>query len=198
MAPSIVFLEPYTVAPSSSEHTHTLILLPDLGCCGERFAKEFLAATNFAEELPTVKPELQTEGLRSTSRFLWNLVAAEAKILDDIGVPSINGGYDHVIIGGMGQGCAASIIALLSGRDGEQVCLGGFVGLSGWLPRYHELLLATPFGMWRSHENCGLNTWDDQCEVINEVIRSYTLDLDPFSGAPAQLETAVYRLWSGG
>ncbi|KAF2171804.1 hypothetical protein M409DRAFT_50444 [Zasmidium cellare ATCC 36951] len=73
--------------------------------------------------------EWQLEGLRESTQFLDAMVEDEVKLV----------GSKNVIIGGLSQGCAASLHLLLSyeggsGDQGSRKPLGGFVGMSGWLP----------------------------------------------------------------
>ena len=76
--------------------------------------------------------EWQLEGLRETADFLRPLVEAEVEAL----------GARNVFVGGLSQGCAMGLHLLVSyqgGGDGvsggaEREALGGFVGMSGWLP----------------------------------------------------------------
>lgn len=66
---------------------------------------------------------LQTSGLGDTVRYLHELIAKEANLA---------GGVENVILGGISQGCAASLVAaLLWEGDGR---LGAVVGMCGWLP----------------------------------------------------------------
>ncbi|CAD6444340.1 31dc4b5d-f1b2-48d1-b978-ae9b69c9dca5-CDS [Sclerotinia trifoliorum] len=44
--------------------------------------------------------------------------------------------YQHVILGGHGMGCAVGILALFQGLHK----LGGFIGISGWLPFCTDLI----------------------------------------------------------
>lgn len=58
--------------------------------------------------------------------------------------PTVGDGYSRVVIGGLNQGCAASVFCLLGGfpsanEDGERRPLGGFIGMSGWLPFEGEI-----------------------------------------------------------
>ena len=54
--------------------------------------------------------------------FLRNLIRDEIELLD--------GDASHLFIMGISQGCATGLLAMLVGR-----CkLGGFIGLSGWMP----------------------------------------------------------------
>lgn len=71
---------------------------------------------------------LQTSGLGRTVTYLHGLVAEEAELV---------GGAQNVILGGISQGCAASLVAsfLWEGRDG----LGGLIGMCGWLPYISQI-----------------------------------------------------------
>lgn len=153
--------EPLVVQPTATTHTHTIILLHGRGSNAERFGRALLAARSsyqktLAEHFPSVKfvfltakkrrstvlkrvpihqwfdnfslddpsqrQDLQYDGLRETSAFVGGLVRREAETL---------GGVQRVIVGGLSQGCAAALHVLLNFGDGT---LGGFVGMSGWLP----------------------------------------------------------------
>lgn len=154
---------PLVIAPlKSDEHTHTIILLHGRGSNGERFGQVFLESTDIARCLPTVKfvfptakksrstvlkripinqwydnysledpntrTELQIDGLEESTCFLRGLIDEEARLLNDE--------YRRVIIGGLSQGCATSVFCLLGGfpEDDKIRQLGGFIGMSGWLP----------------------------------------------------------------
>ncbi|KAB8262152.1 Alpha/Beta hydrolase protein [Aspergillus pseudonomiae] len=160
---------PLVIAPQKSDqHTHTIILLHGRGSNGERFGQVFLESTDIARRLPTVKfvfltarkrrstvlkripinqwfdnysledpntrTDLQVDGLEESSRFLRGLIDEETRLLND--------DYSRVIIGGLSQGCATSVFCLLGGfpEDGETKQLGGFIGMSGWLPFQREIL----------------------------------------------------------
>lgn len=71
----------------------------------------------------TDREELQIEGLHETTKYLHQLLCAEIAI--------VPGGAKNVVLGGLSQGCAASLVALLLG-EGED--LGAVVGMCGWLP----------------------------------------------------------------
>ena len=49
-------------------------------------------------------------------------------------------GADNILLDGISQGCAAAIFALLEGRRR----LGGFIGLSSWIPVRHMLETMCP------------------------------------------------------
>ena len=71
---------------------------------------------------------LQTTGMGRTVAYLHSLIAREAGVI---------GGSRNVILGGISQGCAVSLVASLlwEGEDG----LGGVVGMCGWLPYISEM-----------------------------------------------------------
>jgi predicted esterase len=69
-----------------------------------------------------VREELQIDGLRETSAYIHELLRQEIKIVGSAG---------NVVLGGLSQGCAASLISLLL-WDGEP--LAAAVGMCGWLP----------------------------------------------------------------
>lgn len=80
---------------------------------------------NYSLADPSQRPELQYDGLRETSAFVRHLIDVEAAALGE-------GGRARVVVGGLSQGCAAALVMLLSCDQEEPV--GGFVGMSGWLP----------------------------------------------------------------
>lgn len=71
----------------------------------------------------TGREELQIGGLRETAAYLHRLLRAE--------IATVPGGAENVVLGGLSQGCAASLVALLL-WEGEE--LGAVVGMCGWLP----------------------------------------------------------------
>lgn len=77
----------------------------------------------------TEREELQIEGLRETTTYLHQLLRAEIAI--------VPGGAKNVILGGLSQGCAASLVALLL-WEGED--LGAVVGMCGRLPFAERLM----------------------------------------------------------
>ncbi|KAL1858104.1 hypothetical protein Daus18300_010105 [Diaporthe australafricana] len=78
----------------------------------------------------TDREELQIDGLRETIEYLHQLLRTEIAL--------VPGGARNLVFGGLSQGCAASLIALLL-WEGED--LGAFVGMCGWLP-FAERLMA--------------------------------------------------------
>ncbi|KAL9101587.1 MAG: hypothetical protein Q9163_003164 [Psora crenata] len=77
------------------------------------------------------REDVQYNGLRETTRFLHMLLRDEIELV----------GANNVVLGGLSQGAAASLMALLLWQ-GEQG-LGGVFGMCAWLPlrRYMEEVL---------------------------------------------------------
>ncbi|KAH7076708.1 phospholipase/carboxylesterase family protein-like protein [Paraphoma chrysanthemicola] len=75
----------------------------------------------FSLSEPGRKQHLQIPGLHDTTAYLHELLKAEIELV----------GAENVILMGLSQGCAASMIAIML-WDGEP--LRGFVGMCGWLP----------------------------------------------------------------
>jgi predicted esterase len=71
----------------------------------------------------TEREELQVPGLKETTAYLHGLVRTE--------IEALGGRAGDVVLGGLSQGCAASLVAMLL-WEGER--LGCFVGMCGWLP----------------------------------------------------------------
>ena len=76
---------------------------------------------NWSLDRPEYRQELQIEGLGETSAFIHSLLQKE---IDDVGA-------GNVILVGLSQGCAASLISLLTWQ-GEPIAAA--VGMCGWLP----------------------------------------------------------------
>ncbi|KAI9664424.1 MAG: hypothetical protein M1829_005817 [Trizodia sp. TS-e1964] len=72
-------------------------------------------------EDPSQKEDLQVEGLRETTADIHKMLETEIALV----------GAKNVVLGGLSQGCASALIALLT-WDGEP--LGAAVGMCGWLP----------------------------------------------------------------
>ncbi|KAK0658844.1 hypothetical protein DIS24_g4524 [Lasiodiplodia hormozganensis] len=84
---------------------------------------------NWSLEYPEDRQELQYEGIAETSAFVAGLIAEEVK--------ELRGRAGRVVLGGLSQGCAVGLHVYLNWRgEGELAgqALGGFVGMSGWLP----------------------------------------------------------------
>ncbi|EAW07216.1 alpha/beta hydrolase [Aspergillus clavatus NRRL 1] len=99
---------------------------------------------NYSLEDPNTRTELQLDGLQESSEFLRQLVDAEAGLLSTATGLAVGEAYLRVVLGGLSQGCAASVFCLLGGwlsggEEGQGRRLGGFVGMSGWLPFEGEI-----------------------------------------------------------
>lgn len=70
---------------------------------------------------PELGPEIQVDGLRDTAEYVHYLVRQEAAAV----------GTENVIVWGMSQGAAASLVAMLL-WEGKRVA--AWVGMCGWLP----------------------------------------------------------------
>ncbi|KUI52656.1 hypothetical protein VP1G_00300 [Cytospora mali] len=71
---------------------------------------------------------LQTSGLGNTVRYLHELLVKEAELV---------GGVQNVVLGGISQGCAASLVAALLWEGDDR--LGAVVGMCGWLPYLSQM-----------------------------------------------------------
>jgi predicted esterase len=156
--------DPFIVQPTS-HHTQTLILLHGLGSNGEKFGTELLATgtTSAGQTLPEIFPgarfvfptakrrrstafnravitqwfdiasvddpsfgcDKQYDGLADSRRHLLKILMGETEL-----VPP-----ERIILGGLSHGCAMGLAFML----GLDFALGGFVGMSGWLPFQRDL-----------------------------------------------------------
>ncbi|KUL92324.1 hypothetical protein ZTR_02364 [Talaromyces verruculosus] len=67
--------------------------------------------------------QLQVPGLRETTKYMHTLIKREIELVPD--------GAGSVVLGGLSQGCAASLVAALLWEGDD---LGAVVGMCGWLP----------------------------------------------------------------
>lgn len=151
--------EPFIVEPEQS-HTHTFVLLHGLGSNGGKFGQELLESANTSAgerlqqvlphakfifptahrcrssafrrsiltqwfdivslEDPSYRRETQYQGLSESAQTIREILNQESEH-----IPSSN-----IVLGGLSQGCAMALSVLLS----LDYSLGGFVGMSGWLP----------------------------------------------------------------
>ncbi|KAG4431278.1 hypothetical protein IFR05_013244 [Cadophora sp. M221] len=163
--------EPYVVQPTST-HTHTFILLHGLGSNGEKFGAEFLESsissngTKFTEIFPGAKfifptskkrrssayrratinqwfdiasledpfkrRDVQFQGLAESSQYIRCILSRELETILS----------KNIFLGGLSQGCAMALGVLLS----LEFPLGGFVGMSGWLPFRNDIDEINRFG----------------------------------------------------
>ena len=148
----------YTVQPRA-DHIHTCILLHGRGSNGHLFGSRLLDAKTssgktlsecfpnmkfifptakgrrstalnrikinqwfdiYSLEDPSEREHLQVEGLEETANVVHSMIREE--------LGSIKA--ENIFIGGLSQGCAASLHAMLT----FGLTLGGYIGMSGWLP----------------------------------------------------------------
>ena len=78
---------------------------------------------------PDEHQNLQYDGLRESAMFVHDIIRQEAEAV----------GLENVVLGGLSQGCALGLHAVMSfeGEPGHH--LGGFFGMSGWLPFAKQL-----------------------------------------------------------
>lgn len=96
----------------------------------------------------TDREELQVGGLRETTGYLQQLLRAEILL--------VPGGARNVVLGGLSQGCAASLVALLL-WEGEE--LGAAVGMCGRLP-FAEGLMGVILDKKSEEEDCEVLGFD--------------------------------------
>lgn len=153
----------HIVPPLNGAHTHTMILLHGRDSNALDFAPELfesqasndltlpqlfptakfvfpsaslLSSLRFDTEIsqwfdmwtvenPSERLEIQKEGLRDSVKKILEIIKKEADIV----------GPGNVVLGGISQGCAVAVCALLCGRQR----LGGFVGMCSWMPFREEI-----------------------------------------------------------
>ncbi|KAI0377210.1 acyl-protein thioesterase [Hypomontagnella monticulosa] len=155
---------PFVVEPTTA-HTYTLILLHGLGSSGEKFGRELIETgicsngKRLVDVLPGAKLIFPTSKKRRASAFnramitqwfdvasledrsqrqdvqLRGLTESLPEIHELINEESKKVPRENIIIGGMSRGCAMALICLLT-LDSP---LGGFIGMSGWLPFRQEI-----------------------------------------------------------
>ncbi|KAG0652698.1 Acyl-thioesterase 1 [Hyphodiscus hymeniophilus] len=153
---------PHVVIPKEG-HTHTMILLHGGECTASQFAEELFESQGsdsltLPEILPSVKWVFPNSGIRNNTRFdvaesqwfdLWS--SSHPQERKDLQIDGLRESITHIlniirseaaivpperiILGGISQGCATAIHALLYGG----IRLGGFIGLSGWLPLEEDI-----------------------------------------------------------
>lgn len=126
------------------------------------------------------REQVQVEGLRETGEFIRGLVEEEGRLV----------GSENVVLGGLTQGCAAALHLLLGlesqGKEGKQL-LGGFVGMSGWLPfrgRLETILDSEADG--EDDPFAGDDVEDEDVEIQPTHFVGDVMDLSPnFSSLPS-------------
>lgn len=146
------------VVSPTEKHTHTVIFLHGRGDNASQFAEDFLQSqgsdkqmlpavfpsfkwvfptskmrysVRFKEQMtqwfdmwsteePDERKEMQEDGIKESAGLLMAIIAREAEEIS----------LERIILGGISQGCATAIYALIFGASK----LGGFIGLCSWLP----------------------------------------------------------------
>ncbi|KAK6511272.1 hypothetical protein TWF481_000193 [Arthrobotrys musiformis] len=155
----VKYPNPFIVTPTTP-HTHTIILLHGRGSNGPKFGTEFITSpTSTGATLQTTLPfakwifptakkrravlfkripinqwfdiydinnqsyreHLQVDGLQETTELVHTLIEEEIRS----GIPA-----ERIVVGGLSQGCAASLYAMLCYKRR----IGGYIGMCGWLP----------------------------------------------------------------
>ncbi|CAK3740257.1 alpha beta-hydrolase [Lecanosticta acicola] len=145
-----------TLSPAA-EHTHTIIFLHGRDSVAKEFADEFFESEDsgpktLPDRFPSVKWVFPTAELLQSTRFdcetsQWfdmystedphenedaqELASSISRIQDLVAREAAIIGHENVFLGGISQGCAVAIHALLGGQER----LGGFIGLCSWLPK---------------------------------------------------------------
>ncbi|EER24902.1 Phospholipase/Carboxylesterase family protein [Coccidioides posadasii C735 delta SOWgp] len=161
------YLQPF-ILPPRRQHTHTVILLHGRGGNGRDFGVELittklLSCDTLPQRFPSTKfifptaklrrstqfkripiaqwfdltnlgtenerRDIQHEGLRESAQFVHRIIEEEAALV----------GIGNVVVGGLSQGAAQALHILMSYDDGGKGGLGGYVGMSGWLPFQKEM-----------------------------------------------------------
>lgn len=207
----------HIVAPRG-DHTQTIIFLHGRDSIASEFAEEFFESQasddrTLPEIFPTTRWVFPTSKIRNSARFetpmsqwfdMWSvenhleknetqiegLRESVKEILDLIRTEAVLISPDRIILGGISQGCATAIHTLLYGG----IRLGGFIGLSSWLPFEAEITTAMADNLeWSvvregfrnrlhySHET--LNTLTDQAEttsVLSDLSSDFVLETPVF------------------
>lgn len=145
------------------EHTHTVILLHELGNNGDTFCSNFFSHPKVGQRslsgiYPTIKWIFVSAKRGDPARFeepihqwfnMWNfrepesrkdlqvrgLITSIKSIREFIEDESDNVPEERIFLGGHSQGYATAILLLLA----RGTRLGGFIGLCGWLPFEKEI-----------------------------------------------------------
>lgn len=94
----------------------------------------------YSVQNPSFREETQIEGLSQNGQYLRELIDAEREVLKNAwgGVE----GAEKMVFGGLSQGCAMSLAALL----GLDYSLGGWAGMNSFMPMpgtFKEILIAS-------------------------------------------------------
>jgi predicted esterase len=124
---------------------------------------------NWSLTEPELKQYLQAQGLQETSAYLHDLLQDEIRIV----------GASNVVLMGLSQGCAASIVAMLLWK-GERI--GALVGMCGYVP-FRK-------GMYESVEDANSDDTDSLVGSDGDQEDVFERD-DEESGSGSKFEKAV-------
>ncbi len=136
---------------------------------------------NWSLETPEKWQELQNAGLRETSKFIHKLLRREIEAV----------GASNVVLGGLSQGCAASLVALLL-WEGE--ALAAELGMCGWLP-YRKVIAGLIRGEGTGSIGEGEDGGDDifEQDATNEQIISHRKSQESKTGDAGGTMAATTR-----
>ncbi|KAK3078434.1 hypothetical protein LTS18_007516, partial [Coniosporium uncinatum] len=123
---------------------------------------------------PWTEQEKQIAGLAENVRQMYMVVEQEARLV----------GRENIVIGGLSQGCATSLVALM----GLIQPVGGYIGIAGWLPLVKDIKAAA-FQATDTDEQKSAS----QMRVARSVQSALGLPLSPahgecgFAGTPCML-----------
>ncbi|CZT51995.1 uncharacterized protein RSE6_13227 [Rhynchosporium secalis] len=145
--PSMRFVFPTAPLLRSERHAEELSESSfDKQLEGEEVISQWFDLWDVAE--PGMKKGLMREGLKASIGQIAEIVKEEAEIV----------GRDNVILGGISQGCATALVALLEGN----LKVGAFVGWCGWLPFSREI---------RNFLFLEPESWEDTTQSISMHVR---------------------------
>ncbi|KAK4212154.1 alpha/beta-hydrolase [Rhypophila decipiens] len=144
------------------------------------------------------REELQAPGLKQTVTYLHGLLKSE--------IDTCPGGSRNVILWGLSQGCAASLVSLLLWDNEDMDPLGGVVGMCGWLP--YTLRIEAEMGLSEERDNKADGEeddpfhpfeWDAKQEMVDDgedpfersVGEEQSKELDPAGRAIEWLRTEI-------
>lgn len=194
--------DPLIIQPTTA-HTHTFILLHGLGSNGEKLGREFVDSATSSDDIrmtelfsgmkfvfptakkrrsiafkraminqwfdilsledPSKRQDLQLEGLAESAAYILSVLGQEMDTIRP----------ENIILGGLSQGCAMALFVLLS----LDFPLGGFVGMSGWLPfrkDIDEVVCSVDSG---GGEDIGGFSFDREEEDIEEIVSVQAVNL---------------------
>ncbi|CEI61868.1 hypothetical protein FVEN_g2924 [Fusarium venenatum] len=218
--------DPYIVEPTRP-HTHSLILLHGLGSNGEKFGRELIETgiSSDGKSLPVLLPggkfifptsqtgrssvfrrvrvtqwfnvasldgpyyrnETQLNGMEESLREIFRLINQERERVPD----------KNIILGGISQGCAIGFMCLLA----MEYSLGGYIGISSWLPfaaEFEGLTNASDDASFSGEDDNPFAASDDEDDQgnTNAQVHGYARELllmeTEDSSNPSSLSTPVF------